>query len=85
MGKNYHAVAASNEDSDSSSVGALLNNKHLFPGGAKCHLPDNTGLPELLSLEVLESGNNAAIRGNGDQLDLGSANPPNSRQIILEK
>ena len=54
------------------SVGTVFNDEHLVLGGAEGELPDGAAGAELLRRELLEAGHNAAISGDGDQLDLGA-------------
>ncbi|RUS27387.1 hypothetical protein BC938DRAFT_483324 [Jimgerdemannia flammicorona] len=64
----YHLVTAPNKDSDSTCVGALLNDKHAVLGGTEGQLANNTSMSKFGFRQVLETRNNAAIGSDGNQL-----------------
>jgi hypothetical protein len=65
---NDHLVASSNKHSHGSNVGAFFNDKHLFLGGAKVQFADQTSCAKFGSAQVFESGDNATICSNGNEL-----------------
>eukprot|EP00050_Salpingoeca_kvevrii_P010683 m.9769 g.9769 ORF g.9769 m.9769 type:complete len:527 (-) comp3015_c0_seq2:171-1751(-) len=82
---NNHLVATADEDGDSLGVLALLDDKHAVLGGAKGNLTDATSLAKLLSRKLFKAGNNAATRGDSNELDLGAANPADSGEALLQQ
>lgn len=85
FGCTYHLVATTNEHSHSARVGTLLNHQHLVPRRTERHLLNETGVSKLLSRQVLESGHNATVRGNRNELDLGTANPTYGGEVVLHE
>lgn len=80
-----HLVGTADKDSDGPGVGALLDDQHLVSCCSECELPDDTRPSELLGAEVFESGHDAAVGCDGDQLDLGAADPSHSGQLVCEQ
>ena len=72
---NYHFGSTPEEDGDSLGVKALLNDQHSILGRSEVDLANQTGLAKLVGAQLLEPGDDAAAGGDGDQLDLGTANP----------
>lgn len=81
----HHLVAAPDEGSHSPSVCALLDHQHLLPGRAERHLPHDASSTKLVTLQVLEPGHYSAVGGNSNELNLGSAHPSYSGQVVLEQ
>ena len=55
---------------------ALFNDQHAVLGGAKVQLPNESGVTQLGSAELLKARDDATACGDGNQLDLRSSNPP---------
>ena len=85
QGFAYHLVTSTDEDCDRPAVGALFDDKHLLSCGSEAHLTDLTGCAELLGGQIFESWHNTAVCGDGNQLNLGTTNPSDGRQLILEE
>lgn len=85
MAGTDHFVAASDEDRHRPGVGTFLNHEHLLPRRAKCHFPHSSSLAELLGTEILKSRHYPAVGGDSNQLNLGTANPPHGRELVLQQ
>lgn len=64
----YHLIAAADEDGDGARVGALFDDKHLISRSAERNFADHSGFAQLLGREVLEPGDDAAVRRNSNEL-----------------
>ncbi len=53
-----------------------------YLGGAEAEFADESGGPELVRAQLLEAGHDPAARGDGDQLDLWAAHPPEGKRIV---
>ena len=73
--RTYHFSSTPEEDGDSLGVVALLDDQHSVLGRSEVDLANQTGLAQLVGAQLLEPGDDAAAGGDGDQLDLGTANP----------
>lgn len=65
---NDHLVASTNEHSDGTGVGALLNDQHAILGGSEAQLTNDSCMSELGSGKVFETRNNASVGSNSNQL-----------------
>lgn len=64
----HHFVAPADKYGHGAGVGTFLDDDHLIPRGAKRNFPDDSRLSELLRCQVLESWDDAALGGDGNQL-----------------
>lgn len=65
-----HLVATSDKDGDRSCVSTFLDYEHLIPGGTEGKFTNDSSFPELLRSEVFESGNDSAVGGDSDELNV---------------
>jgi hypothetical protein len=81
----HHLVASADENGHRARVGTLLDDEHLLLGGAERELADEASVAKLVGAQVLETGDDAAVGRNGDQLDLGATNPADGREVVLHE
>lgn len=65
---NDHLVASTNKHGNGAGVCALFNDQHAVLSGSKAQLTNDTSVSELGGREILETGDNASVCGNGNQL-----------------
>lgn len=68
----YHLVATAHENCDSACVGAFLNDEHLVARCTERDLTYDASFSKLDFSEVFKSRNDSSLRGNGNELYIGS-------------
>ena len=97
----YHLITSSHKDSDSTSVRAFLDDKHLVTCSTKRDFSNDTRLAQLFGSQILKSWYNPTLSRYRNQLctslalrtdDLSAThlnfratNPPHRRQIVLHQ
>lgn len=80
-----HLVTSADKHGDRSAVGTLFNDQHLLSRGSESHLANTSSRTQLVGAEVLETRHNTAVCGDGNQFDLGTTDPSNGGQLVLEQ
>lgn len=84
MDWTYHLVTSSDKDGDRPAVGTFFNDQHLLSCSSESHLANTSSGAELVGAKILETRHNTAVCGDGNQLNLGTTNPSNGGQLVLE-
>lgn len=72
----YHFGSTSKENRNSLRIFAFLDHQHFVLGSAKAQLSNEAGIAQLGSTQFLEARYNTPTCRDGNQLDLGSSDPP---------
>lgn len=81
----YHLVATSHKYCHRSRVGAFFNDQHLFSRRTERQFPHDARSTQLLCRQVFEPRNDSSVGRDGDELDFGTSDPSNGRQVILHQ
>uniref|UniRef100_A0A182Q4N6 Uncharacterized protein n=1 Tax=Anopheles farauti TaxID=69004 RepID=A0A182Q4N6_9DIPT len=83
--RRHHFVATADQHGHGARVLAVFDHQHLVLGRTEAKLAHHTRRTELIGRKFLETWHNTATGSDRNQLNLGSTNPTDGRQLLLQQ